>query len=516
MPSHILAKTYDPPKEPVVLIACVEGQRSVRDGTIPETLQGKRKNMKKAVPSLLCPAVLMALPSCASANSGNVEIMDLTGSVFGIVAVVLFVVAYGFVVLEEKLHLRKSKPVMAAGGIIWIVVALAYMAAGKQEAAHQAVIGNLAEYVELFLFLLVAMTYINALEERKVFEALTTWLLNKGFGLRTIYWMTGVLSFFLSPVCDNLTTALLMGAVVITVAKSNKRFVIVSCVNIVVAANAGGAFSPFGDITTLMVWQKGKLAFGEFFRLFIPAAVNWLVPAVIMSFAVPNEIKRRSTIPLKMKVGARRVMVLFVLTIVTAVLFHNVLRLPPAVGMMLGLGYLSFFGYFLKIREMRNRCLEDPLDVMGHEKRKGFDLFRKVSRAEWDTLLFFYGIMFCVGGLGQLGYLAIMSERLYSFGHTPANVMIGVISALIDNIPVMYAVLTMDPAMPHGQWLLVTLTAGVGGSLLSIGSAAGVGLMGSARGIYTFTGHLRWTWAIALGYAGSIWVHLMLNAKLFT
>jgi Na+/H+ antiporter NhaD/arsenite permease-like protein len=481
----------------------------------PRNLARKRKNLKKALSSLICP-VLIALPLCAAAQGGSGEVVNMTGSVFGIIAVALFVLAYGFVVLEEKLHLRKSKPVMVAGGIIWIMVALAYMSAGKQEAAHEAIICSLAEYVELFLFLLVAMTYINALEERKVFEALTTWLVSKGFGLRTIYWMTGTLSFFLSPLCDNLTTALLMGAVVIAVARNNRRFIVVSCINIVVAANAGGAFSPFGDITTLMVWQKGRIQFGEFFALFIPAAVNWLVPAVIMSFTVPNEIKRRSTIPLKMKVGARRIMVLFVLTIVTAVLFHNILRLPPAVGMMLGLGYLSFFGYFLKIREMRNRCVEDPLDVMGHDKRKAFDLFRKVSRAEWDTLLFFYGIMFCVGGLGQLGYLAVMSEYLYSFGHTPANVMIGIISAVIDNIPVMYAVLTMDPAMPHEQWLLVTLTAGVGGSLLSIGSAAGVGLMGSARGIYTFAGHLKWTWAVALGYAASIWVHLILNAKLFS
>ncbi len=472
--------------------------------------------MKKTVPFLVSAAVVAALPSCASANSGAVEVMDLTASVFGIISVALFIAAYGLVIFEEKLHLRKSKPVMVAGGIIWIMVSLAYMAAGKQEVAHQAIVGSLAEYVELFLFLLAAMTYINALEERKVFEALTSWLVSKGFGLRKVYWMTGILSFLMSPVCDNLTTALLMGAVAMDVGRKNKRFIVPACINIVVAANAGGTFSPFGDITTLMVWQKGKLPFGDFFSLFIPAVLNWLVPAIIMSFTVPNEVKQRTTIPLKMKVGARRIMILFLLTIITAVLFHNVLRLPPAVGMMLGLGYLSFFGYFLKMKEMQHRCNEDPLDVMGHEKRKAFDLFRKVSRAEWDTLLFFYGILFCVGGLGQLGYLAMLSEHVYGFGHTPANVIIGIISAIVDNIPVMYAVLSMNPDMSQGQWLLVTLTAGVGGSLLSIGSAAGVGLMGTARGIYTFAGHLKWTWAVGLGYAASIWTHLILNAKLFT
>jgi len=145
-----------------------------------------------------------------------------------------------------------------------------------------------------------------------------------------------------------------------------------------------------------------------------------------------------------------------------------------------------------------------------------FDIFRKVARAEWDTLFFFYGVVMCVGGLGFIGYLAMISQVMYGgWGATNANIAIGVISAIVDNIPVMFAVLTMMPDMPVGQWLLVTLTAGVGGSLLSIGSAAGVALMGQARGTYTFFGHLKWTPAIALGYAASIGVHMTLNRSLF-
>jgi Na+/H+ antiporter NhaD/arsenite permease-like protein len=113
----------------------------------------------------------------------------------------------------------------------------------------------------------------------------------------------------------------------------------------------------------------------------------------------------------------------------------------------------------------------------------------------------------------MLGYLALVSGFLYvDLGPTTANVLVGMLSAIVDNIPLMYAVLTMNPDLPHAQWLLVTLTTGVGGSLLSIGSAAGVGVMGQARGIYTFFAHLKWSWAIALGYAGSIWLHLLINA----
>jgi Na+/H+ antiporter NhaD/arsenite permease-like protein len=145
-----------------------------------------------------------------------------------------------------------------------------------------------------------------------------------------------------------------------------------------------------------------------------------------------------------------------------------------------------------------------------------FDVFKNIARAEWDTLMFFYGVILCVGGLGFIGYLAMASHTMYiGWGATNANIMVGVLSAIVDNIPVMFAVLTMKPDMSTGQWLLVTLTAGVGGSMLSIGSAAGVALMGQARGMYTFFGHLKWTPVIALGYAASIYVHFLVNARLF-
>lgn len=457
--------------------------------------------------------VLSVFPAFAA---GGGEIVDMTRSGMGIFALILFVLAYTLVIFEEQLHLRKSKPVMIAAGVIWVLVALSYQAMGKPEHAHGAIMHNLTEYAELFLFLLAAMTYINALEERDAFRALRSWLVNRGFTLRSVFWMTGLLAFFISPVADNLTTALLMGAVAMAVGGTNTTFVAVACINIVVAANAGGAFSPFGDITTLMVWQKGKVDFFEFFAIFVPSVINWIIPAICMSLAVPKEKPQVSDVAVQMKVGAKRIMALFLLTIATAVSFHNFLHLPPAVGMMLGLGYLSIFAYWLKKHEGRLLSGDNPLDVTGHNHAT-FDLFRKVAKAEWDTLLFFYGVILCVGGLGQFGYLAAVSKFMYlDLGPTTANVLVGILSAIIDNIPVMFAVLTMDPQMSHGQWLLVTLTAGVGGSLLSIGSAAGVALMGSARGIYTFGAHLKWTWAIALGYAASIVTHLFMNAKYFT
>ena len=470
--------------------------------------------------------IASATPVLASSGSGG-ESPNMTGTLFGIFALVLFVGAYCLVIFEEQLHLRKSKPVLLAAGVIWILVAIAYMGVGQPEAAEHAFKGNLLEYAELLLFLLSAMTYINAMEERNVFQALRAWLVGRGFTLRTVFWVTGLLAFLISPMADNLTTALLMGAVAMAVGGNNKKFMVVACINIVVGANAGGAFSPFGDITTLMVWQKAKVEFAEFFVLFIPALINWLVPALIMSFAVSKERPDAMDAEVKIKYGGKRIILLFLCTIVTAVSFHNFLNLPPAAGMMLGLGYLGFFGYWIKKKEQH--LIGDngdvALEMTGHPDKQqiaeghhavGFDIFRKIAKAEWDTLLFFYGVILCVGGLGQFGYLALASHAMYDgLGATSANILVGFLSAIVDNIPVMFAVLTMDPHMSHGQWLLVTLTAGVGGSLLSIGSAAGVALMGTARGIYTFGAHMKWTWAVALGYAASIAAHLIINAHHF-
>jgi len=452
---------------------------------------------------------LLLLPGMVQASGVVTETLDLTSSTVGYAALFIFALAYVFVMAEEFTHLRKSKPVILAAGIIWAMIGIVYANNGMPHAAEQAVRHNLLEYSELMLFLLVAMTYINAMEERLVFDALRSWLIRKGFGFRQLFWLTGILAFFISPVADNLTTALLMCAVVMAVGGTNIKFISVACINIVIAANAGGAFSPFGDITTLMVWQKGIVDFWGFFALFIPSAVNFLIPAAIMHFAIPDEKPTASDERVDMKRGAKRIITLFLLTIFTAVSFHNFIHLPPVIGMLTGLAYLQLFGFYIK-KTQHQEAGARMGDIVP------FDVFNKIARAEWDTLLFFYGVVLCVGGLGFMGYLSMASEVMYNqWGATNANIAVGVLSAIVDNIPVMFAVLTMQPEMSQGQWLLVTLTAGVGGSLLSIGSAAGVALMGQARGKYTFFGHLKWAPVIALGYIASIYVHMWINSSMF-
>ncbi len=465
--------------------------------------------------------------SMAFASTSNIQTtLDLTTHTVGYLALIVFSLAYLLVIFEDQLHLRKSKPVLLAAGIIWIMIAIVYQQHGFDHAAEVALRHNFLEYAELFFFLLVAMTYINAMIERGVFDALRGWLVKKGFSYKSLFWLLGVLAFVISPVADNLTTALIMCTVALTVGAKEPKFIALSCVAIVVGANAGGAFSPFGDITTLMVWQKGRVDFTEFFVLFVPSAINYLVPAAIMHFFVPDGTPETvDGEQLNVKRGGTIIVVLFLLTIVTAVSFHNFLHLPPAIGMMTGLAYLKFFGYYLKRTSLiESTKTEDRFDEgfnaedqpSDSQQTKGFDVFQKIAGAEWDTLFFFYGVIMAVGGLGFIGYLGMASEAMYGqLGPTYANVIVGLLSAIVDNIPVMFAILTMNPDMSHGQWLLVTLTAGVGGSLLSVGSAAGVALMGQARGIYTFASHLKWTPVIALGYAASIYAHLWINASHF-
>ena len=431
----------------------------------------------------------------------------------GIAALIVFAVAYVFVVLEEFSHLRKSKPVLLAAGIIWALIGYEYASNNLIHAAEAAVEHFLIEFAELLLFLLVAMTYVNAMSERNVFEKLRAWLVNQRYGYRRLFWTTGVMTFVLSPIIDNLTAALVMCAVVLTVGRDDRKFTGISCVNVVVAANAGGAFSPFGDITTLMVWQSGMVDFQTFFALFVPSVVNYIIPASIMSFFVSRELPTiDDSEVVSMKRGAKGIIFLFVCTIITAVSFHNFLHLPPFFGMMTGLAYLKIFGYYLK----RTHVIR-PTDQANYGEVgdiAAFDSYRELARAEWDTLIFFFGVIMCVGGLDFMGYLAVASQFLYlELGPTTANILVGFASAIVDNIPVMVAVLQMSPEMDLNQWLLVTLTAGVGGSLLAVGSAAGVAVMGQARGIYTFFGHLKWAPAILLGYALSIWVHLLINSR---
>jgi Na+/H+ antiporter NhaD/arsenite permease-like protein len=452
--------------------------------------------------------------------------IELTHHWAGYTALAVFCLALILVILEEFTGLRKSKPMLLAAGIIWGLIAWQAVSIGNSAAIEPALRVHLLHYMELMLLILVVMTYVNALGERHVFRVLRAWIGRKGYSYRQVFWLTGTATFLLSPFLNNLATSLLLGAVILGIGVHNKRFIALGCLNIVLAANAGGTFSPFGDFTTLLVWlqniqtPQGTVEFSSFFHLVVPALIGYLIPATALYFSLPRGRIEQTPERIRMRRGASRIMLLFVLTITTAVLFRGLLDMPVAIGMLTGLSFLQIFGFYLKrthyLHKSDNRFEESLTLPLPSESRSPFDVFAMVSRAEWDTLLFLYGISLAVGGLGYLGYLELASHTLYGgLGANTSNVLVGLSSAFLDNIPVMYAVVGMSPSMSQGQWLLVTLTTGLGGSLLSIGSAAGVALTGYAKGKYTFFTHLRWTPVIALGFVASVLSHHWLNSILF-
>lgn len=443
----------------------------------------------------------------ASAQQAAPTHLAASGTPLAWAVLALFAVACLLAAVEERTGLRKSKPMMLAAVLTWGMIAWAVRGnVAKSALVASAFERTFLDYAELFFFLVVSMTYVDAMVERGVFDAVNAALARRGWSFRTLFWATGLLAFALSSVLNNLTTALVVSALVLTAGAGNPRFVAMACVNLVVAANAGGAWSAFGDITTLMVWQSHHADFFEFPRLLVPALVNWLVPAALMSFALPRGAPPTGDGKATVKFGGIAICTLFAFTIAITVIGTQVLALPPVFGMLAGLALLQGLAFLIRVREP---AYAEP-DVYPDKAR--YDIFHIIARAEWDTLLFFCGVLLSVGGLAMVGWLELASRQTYDhFGPTAANTILGMASAIVDNIPIMSAVLQMHPNMDHAQWLLVTLTCGVGGSLLSIGSAAGIALMGAARGRYGFASHLRWSWAIALGYVASVSAHFALN-----
>jgi len=421
--------------------------------------------------------------------------LDLTTTWVGLLSIAIFIIAYYFIATEDKYHINKAKPALFAGTLIFMLIGVYYALNGLDgNHLHHEIEVLIVEIAGIFFFLFVAMTYIEAMIEFKVFSALRYNLVSKGYSYSKLFWVTGLLAFFISPVADNLTTALILSTVLITIDKNNKEFLVPSAINVVVAANAGGAWSPFGDITTLMVWVDGKGQFVDFLYLFPAAITGWGITAFLLSRFVPNGkppfVEGEEKIEIEK--GGKTIIGLFAFTIASAVISHQLLHLPAMWGMMFGLAVLKLYVYKMNI----GRAKEDSINV-----------FAFIKEIENDTLLFFFGILAAVGGLHFLGFLEYFTALYSQFGATTVNIGVGFISAIVDNVPVMSAVLKSSPDMgvnAHAQWMLVTMTAGVGGSLISFGSAAGVGVMGKMHGIYTFASHMKYAWTILIGYIVSV------------
>ncbi|MHC3995243.1 sodium:proton antiporter NhaD [Thiomicrolovo sp. ZZH C-3] len=417
--------------------------------------------------------------------------LDLTSTWVGIAVLAVFAVGYYFIATEEKYELNKAKPALFIGTFSFMLIGIYYALNGlSPDPLHEEMRTLIEEIAEIFFFLFVAMTFIETLIERGVFDVLKYKLVSKGYSYKKLFWLTGLLAFFISPVADNLTTALILSTVLFTIDRDNHKFLVPGAINIVVAANAGGAWSPFGDITTLMAWTAQKGEFVDFLFLFVPSIGGWVLTAWLLARFVPAGAPAfdasTETAP-QMRDGGMAVVWLGAFTIFTAVMGHQFFHFPAMWGMVFGLALLKLYSFRLT-----------------KQKRDSFDIFVNMQKIENDTLLFFFGILSAVGALHYVGFLNYIHDLYGVIGATASNIGVGFLSAIVDNVPVMSAILKASPEMGLDQWMLVTMTAGIGGSLISFGSAAGVGVMGRLRGIYTFGAHMKYSWTILAGYILSL------------
>lgn len=426
--------------------------------------------------------------------ANELENLDLTYSWLGFTVLFIFIIGYYFIANEEKYKLDKAIPALVIGVSSFLLIAVYYYINDLDiNLVHNELEKVILEIAEILFFLFVAMTYIEVLIYLKVFDSLKYKLISKEYSYKKLFYLTGLIAFFLSPIADNLTTALILATVLVTIENKNKQFLVPSAINIVVAANAGGVWSPFGDITTLMTWTAEKANFIDFLFLFPASISGYLLTAFLLSRFVPSDkpsFDSSKQLKPKMKVGAKGAILLGLITLLSAVISHQILGFPAMWGMMFGLTLLKIYSYILS-----RKYAFDQLNIL-----------QAMSKVEINTLLFFFGILSAVAALYFIGWLTLLSS-VYKpdiLGPTLSNILVGFLSAIVDNVPVMSAVLKANPSMDTSQWLLITLTAGIGGSLISFGSAAGIGVMGKVKGIYTFNSHMKYAWTIILGYAASI------------
>ena len=456
--------------------------------------------------------LIFLIPSVSLAESGGAAV-DLRYHWVGYYTLIVTVLSYVVAMTEDLHHMSKAKPMVLGAALAWFAIFIEQtLRTGDGGGLTHVFEMDLATYAELFLFITVSMTFLNALTERHVFDVLRIRIEAWHLSYRQLFWITGSMAFLLSLVVSSLTVGLLMGYIILSLAQKNVRFAGMAGLNAVVAANAGGTVSPLGGISTFFVWQQGALQFGEFFTLLIPCVINFVIPGLLMHFAIDAGKPEPSGDQRVLKRGSLGVLVIFIMTFSITVLANVFLSMPAVLGMMFGLGILQTYAYYLIVTEPRD----------AKEEEKAIDIVKCVAGVDWDTLLFFYGAMMIIGALNYIGYLSTLAQMLFhEMSPTLANILIGLSSSSIDNGTLMYAVLEMHPTFPKIEWLLLTLTLGVGGSLLAIGSAPGLhvlGLMkdrlGGGRG-YTFTLHLRWAPAVLLGFFGAVFALQMLKGGLW-
>lgn len=440
-----------------------------------------------------------------------------------IIAVVLtFVIGYLAIVLEHPLKLDKTVPALLMGAIAWGLVAVGHLeVVGHGEAAahgidhtNSVLLHHLGKVAEILVFLIGAMTIVELVDLHKGFGVITDRI--KTTKKSSLLWIISILAFFLSSVLDNLTTTIVMISLLRRLVPDRAERMWFVCY-IVVAANAGGAWSPIGDVTTTMLWIGKKVSSGALITsLFIPSAICLLLPLLASRFikAFRGNIAVEDTHSTgnekeKLLLSSTAMLIAGLGGLIFVPIFKSVTHLPPYIGMMLSMAIVWLISEYIH-----------PEENFQEENRLMYSARKALSRIELTSILFFLGILLAIAALesvavpsaeGMVGLLESLAIKLHVA--IPNNdiicILLGVLSAIIDNVPLVAAVMGMyDLPMDDKLWEFIAYTAGTGGSMLIIGSAAGVAAMGIER--IDFLWFLRkFTWIAALGFFGGAAAYLI-------
>jgi Na+/H+ antiporter NhaD/arsenite permease-like protein len=408
--------------------------------------------------------------------------------------IILAVLALLSIIFEEVTHLNKAKTTLFFGCISWVAL---FMAAGdtanEKIVAHQ-LNENLLEIATLWLFLMSTMTFVAYLNAKGMIQIMVQKLFPQKVSVRMLMIQVALFALVLSAFCDNVT-ATLVSLGLLTTFKLDKQMRRRMAVLIIFAVNSGGVALITGDVTTLMIFLGGHVHMSELLILFIPASVSVILLATLFSLKAEGVV---STTPIKHTYQTVDVLIalVFFCTILMTMLLNILFGIPPVLTFLTGLSIMFLIGHTTRSDKEEIKILE------------------YIRQVEYDTLLFFLGILLLVGMLKEIGTLDILTQAYAMFNPNISNFVTGMGSALIDNVPLTAALLKAEPVLSTPEWLGLTYSVGVGGSLLIIGSASGIVAMSKVKEL-TFVSYLKYVPALFLCYAVGYALTLFLAYNLF-
>lgn len=403
-------------------------------------------------------------------------------------------VAFLAIVLEDVIHVNKAKTTLFLGTLAWLLLFLFPESGITPEEIREKLDENLLEIASLWLFLMAAMTFVAFLNHQGLIEALIYKVLPRKVGEKKLMFMVAGFAFVFSSLSDNITATLVSIALVLSLrmeARKTLRFAVM----VVFAVNSGGVSLITGDVTTLMIFMADKVAIQDLLFLSLPALVSVMLLATLLARPLKGEVEIIPTERRDDRVG-KVIAAIFLATIIGTIILNVVAGIPPVLTFLFGLSIMFLIG---------------RLYYKDDEREGLLDYIRVI---EYDTLLFFLGILLLVGMLKEIGVLHSLVGIYELLPTTAANYVMGLLSSLVDNVPLTAAMLKANIVMTPGQWLSLTYSVGVGGSLLVIGSAAGIVAMSKVEAV-TFGSFARYSFflliAYTVGFAGSYGIGTVLH-----